>query len=103
MAANVELLPQARIDVAEAYAWYEQRVEGLGERFLSKVEDCLASVVAQPNLREVAHRSKLRVYRRALVERFPYAVFYAFEGDEVTVFAILHTSRDAKKWRRRLP
>jgi plasmid stabilization system protein ParE len=103
MAAKIELLPQARLDLAEAYDWYEQRGVGLGERFLSKVEDCLASIAAQPNLREVAHKSKLRVYRRALVERFPYAIFYSFDSDEVTVFAVLHTSRDSKKWRRRLP
>lgn len=103
MAAEVELLPQSRLDLAEAYAWYEKRSVGLGERFLSKVENCLTSVAAQPNLREMAHKSKLRVYRRALVERFPYAIFYAFEGDVVTVFAVLHTARDPKKWRRRLP
>src|SRR5688572_24835965 len=103
MAARVELLPQARIDLAEAYAWYEQRGAGLGERFLSNLDHCLSSIAAQPDLREVAHKSRIRVYRRGLVGRFPYAVFYAFDREVVTVFAVLHTSRDPRKWRRRLP
>ena len=41
-------------------------------------------------------------YRRALVRRFPYAVFYGYDGDAVTVQAVLHTARDPAKWRQRL-
>ncbi len=41
-------------------------------------------------------------YRRALVRRFPYAIFYEYTGGKVTVYCIFHASRDPKKWRNRL-
>lgn len=41
-------------------------------------------------------------YRRGLVRRFPYAVFYEYSSETVTVFAVLHTSLDPDKWRKRL-
>jgi hypothetical protein len=42
-------------------------------------------------------------YRRGLVRRFPYAVFYEYVEDMVTVYGIFHTSRNPDKWRQRLP
>ncbi|MFH1570139.1 MAG: hypothetical protein ABIL09_19255 [Gemmatimonadota bacterium] len=42
-------------------------------------------------------------YRRALVRRFPYAVFYECTANAVTILAVLHTARDPAKWRQRLP
>jgi len=38
MAADLILAPEAEFDLAEAYAWYEQRRVGLGEEFLSSVD-----------------------------------------------------------------
>ena len=45
----------------------------------------------------------LEDYRRALVRRFPYAIYYEYAGGTVTVYGALHTSRDPEKRRRRLP
>jgi hypothetical protein len=42
-------------------------------------------------------------YRRALIRRFPFAIFYEYAGTKVTVYAVFHTSRDPEKWRNRLP
>jgi plasmid stabilization system protein ParE len=41
-------------------------------------------------------------YRRGLVRRFPYAVFYEFIENSVTVYAVIHAARDPEKWRQRL-
>jgi plasmid stabilization system protein ParE len=41
-------------------------------------------------------------YRRSLIRRFPYAVFYERVETTVTIHAVLHTSRDPNKWRQRL-
>lgn len=38
--------------------------------------------------------------RRALLRRFPYAVYFALEGDAVVVVAVLHASRDPAGWQR---
>ncbi|MFC1835322.1 hypothetical protein ACFL2Q_11400 [Thermodesulfobacteriota bacterium] len=42
-------------------------------------------------------------YRRALMRRFPYTVFYDYEEDRLTVYGVFHTSRDPNKWRKRVP
>jgi plasmid stabilization system protein ParE len=39
--------------------------------------------------------------RRALVRRFPYAIFYKIEAAEIVVYAIFHGARDPRAWRRR--
>jgi len=41
-------------------------------------------------------------YRRALVRRFPYAVFYQRYETTAWILAVFHTSRDPNKWRQRL-
>jgi plasmid stabilization system protein ParE len=41
-------------------------------------------------------------YRRGLVRRFPYAVFYEHTEQRVVVYAILHTARDPLRWGERL-
>ena len=99
MAAELILAPEVEQDIAEAYAWYEARRAGLGEEFLSCVDACLATICRLPEMQAAVHEQ----YRRRFVRRFPYAVFYEYAAGTVTVYCILHTSRDPDKWRQRLP
>jgi plasmid stabilization system protein ParE len=98
MAAELIIAPEAEQDIAEAYAWYEGRRVGQGEEFLSCVDACIQAIRRTPQMHAVVHEG----YRRGLVRRFPYAVFYEHAGDTVTVYCVFHTSRDPKKWRQRL-
>jgi hypothetical protein len=41
MAAELILAPEAELDLAEAYDWYELRRIGLGEEFLGCVDACI--------------------------------------------------------------
>jgi plasmid stabilization system protein ParE len=98
MNAKLIIAPEVEHDLAEAYAWYEQRRLGLGEEFLSCVDACIQSVCRLPELHATVHKE----YRRALVRRFPYAVFYEYSEGTVTVYSVFHTARDPQKWRQRL-
>jgi hypothetical protein len=71
MAADFSLEPNAEIDLAEAYAWYELQRVGLGEDFLGCVDACIQSVRRMPKMNRCVYKE----YRRALVRRFPYAAF----------------------------
>jgi plasmid stabilization system protein ParE len=42
-------------------------------------------------------------YRRALMHRFPYAIFYKEEPDAIKIYAVSHTSQHPRKWRKQLP
>ena len=98
MAAELIVAPEAQQDLDSAYAWYEGQQPGLGEVFLSRVDACIQALLRRPEM----HPTVLEDYRRALVRRFPYAVFYEFSNDRVTVYTVSHTSRDPEKWRQRL-
>lgn len=98
MAAELIIVPEAQQDVDEAYGWYEDRRLGLGEEFLSCVDACIQTICRMPELHSKVHEE----YRRALVRRFPYAVFYEYTGAKVTVYSIFHTSQDPDKWHNRL-
>jgi plasmid stabilization system protein ParE len=99
MAAELIVAPEAEQDIAEAYAWYEGQRVGLGEDYLSCVDACIQAIRRTPEMHQIIHET----YRRGLVRRFPYAVFYEYANDTVTVYCVFHTSRDPDKWRSRLP
>jgi plasmid stabilization system protein ParE len=99
MAAELIIAPEAEQDVAEAYAWYERQRVGLGEDFMNSVDVCLHAICRTPEMHQKVHEE----YRRGLVRRFPYAVFYEYAGGTVTVYCVFHTSRDPNKWKERLP
>ena len=98
MAAELILAPEAEQDISEAYGWYENRRYGLGEDFLGCVDACIQQTCRAPELHAKVHEE----YRRVLVRRFPYAVFYEYAGEAVTIFCVFHTSRNPDKWRERL-
>ncbi len=74
MAARLIIAPETEQDVAEAYAWYEGKRAGLGEEFPSCVDACIEAIRRTPEMHAVVHEN----YRRGLVRRFPYAVFYEY-------------------------
>ena len=98
MSAELIIAPEAQQDVDEAYCWYEDRRPGLGEEFLGCLDACIQAICRTPDLHSIVHDE----YRRALVRRFPYAVFFECSADKITVYSIFHTSRDPKKWQSRL-
>lgn len=91
--------PEFEQDLTEAYAWYEDGRPGLGEEFLNCVDACIEAICRTPDMHAVVHEN----YRRGLVRRFPYAVFYEHVEGTVTIYGVLHTARDPAKWRQRLP
>jgi plasmid stabilization system protein ParE len=99
MVAKLIIAPEVEQDIGEAYAWYEARRAGLGEEFLSCVDACIQAICRMPEMYAIVYEN----YRRGLVRRFPYAVFYEYANKTVTVYCVFHNSRDPQKWRERLP
>jgi plasmid stabilization system protein ParE len=83
-------------DLAGAYTWYNEQRVGLGEEFLQLVEVSFDAIEQFPERFTRVHGE----VRRAMVSRFPYAVFYRIEPKRVVVLAVLHTARDPKLWPR---
>ena len=83
-------------DLATAFAYYEEQLEGLGERFLSTVDSTFDAIERYPEMFAKVHGD----VRRAIISQFPYAVFYRIEPKRVVVFRVLHTARDPRAWPR---
>ena len=82
--------PEAEQDLAAACSWYDRKRAGLGDEFL----DDAATVMRR--LGHDAERERLyyRSFRRTLLRRFPYKIFYQIIGDRVVVFRVLHAKQD---------
>ena len=98
MAVELIVAPEAGEDIAETYAWYESQRSGLGEEFLSCVDACIEKIRRAPTMYAILFDN----YRRALVRRFPYAIFYECSDHRLIIYAVFHNARDPNKWARRL-
>jgi plasmid stabilization system protein ParE len=97
MTAPVIYLAEAQADVDAAYATYEQRNTGLGERFLERLQHRVEAVRSNPEMYAVLHDG----VRAAPLRRFPYVVYYRWGADTVFVMAVLHGHRDPQVWKNR--
>src|SRR4051812_48459989 len=89
---HLEFHSDTAIDYDEAYSWYEERSEGLGERFLADVRDIINVIVANPEIFSV--KSK-KGYREAKLDDYPYTVAYKILRKRKVVFisSIHHQAR----------
>jgi plasmid stabilization system protein ParE len=89
---------EAAEDVMSARLWYDQSRAGLGDEFVVALEQVVQFITDHPDaFPEIAART-----RRALLQRFPYALYYRVAGDVIDVIACLHTRRSSDRWLRRV-
>ena len=98
MIEQVIYTEEADDDVVAHYHWYESREPGLGEDFLRCVEACVLGIQRHPRLYPVV----IDDFRRALVRRFPFEIFYEPTEDSIVVYSVFHSSQDPQKWQARL-
>lgn len=89
--------PEARVDALDAFAWYEERQAGLGVEFREALDRVVGRIAGLP----LAYPVQYRDLRRALVARFPYAVFFRVVDETVVIVAIVHGRMDSRRWRSR--
>lgn len=90
------LLP-ARQEFLDAMLAYDSVKSGLGGEFRAAVREAVARIQAYP---QAWHRLDDSI-RRCLVRRFPYAIIYAHDVDDLLVIAVAHMRREPSYWRTR--
>jgi plasmid stabilization system protein ParE len=88
------LRPEAATEISEAWEWYEARRAGLGAEFVTCVEAAIARAARLPEENPPTYGE----VRRALLRRFPYAVFYQVENGALLVLAVAHARRSPGYW-----
>lgn len=89
------LSDETRLDILEAFSWYESRRPGLGKDFELCLEAGFNQIQRDPLLFQKRYK-KLRIH---FIERFPYGIHYLIEENSVKVFGVFHTSRNPIRWK----
>ncbi len=88
---------EAKADIREARRWYAVRAAGLGAEYTRAVRAMLAAVERNPRQFPIARGE----VRRALLLRFPYALYFSPETERIVVIGCLHGRRDPQVWQSR--
>ena len=88
---------QARLEFLEAVAYYEAIQVGLGERFLQSVKSAVHLAASLP----FAGAAHTLGTRRIFLKKFPFAVVYRVDPDEILIFAVAHFKRKPGYWQKR--
>ncbi|WP_084185077.1 type II toxin-antitoxin system RelE/ParE family toxin [Desulfonatronum thiodismutans] len=93
----VRFRKEAETDIENASVWYEKQFLGLGHEFLDKIDESLDAIQNNPLMYPVVHRDT----RRALIGKFPFAIYYRILDGFIIVVAVMHGSRNPLCWKER--
>jgi toxin ParE1/3/4 len=99
--ANYGFHPDAFLEYAEATTFYvRERSPSVAQAFEVAVESAIKLIVATPDRWRVVEEPGIRRY---VFRRFPYVLYYRWDPEEkfVTIFAVMHCSREPGYWKRR--
>lgn len=97
MTYTLTIGPEAEVDIAGAYGYYQSCRLGLGSDFVLCVEEALERITRNP----LIYREIYSGVRRAMVHRFPYGVFFVVVEHRVIVLAVMGAARDPEHWQTR--
>ena len=72
---EIIIRPEARLDLLDAFNWYQEQRPGLGFDFKLCVDEVFSKLCTRPNIYKKVHKE----VRRAVTQRFPFGVFYLLE------------------------
>lgn len=87
----------AQEEFEDAVAWYDEQRRGLGEEFLKEVTEAIERAAEHP----LRYPLVLEGVRRAVLRRFPYAIYFRQRNDLLVVLAVFHGRRNPLVWKRR--
>ncbi len=87
---KLNILDTARDDLINGFYFYEQQQQGIGHYFLkslySDIEDLIATAGSHP-----IHYNK---FYRKLSVKFPYAIYYQTDNQNINVYAVLDCRKE---------
>ena len=78
----------------DSYEWYENRIEGLGNRFVGIIDKTIEFILLNPE----GYPEKSPPYREIVLNRFPYVLIYEFDKVKhiIYILHVFHTKRNPK-------
>ena len=94
----VRFLNPAEQEMLDAARYYELQAPGLGDGFLDKIDSAVQDIAENPKTWPILRFE----IRRRLRHRFPYALLYRVDPDEIVVLATMHLHRHPSYWINRI-
>jgi toxin ParE1/3/4 len=94
---NLLINPFAELELEEAKDWYNLQQDDLGERFVKEIEKTIIRITENP----FQFPKEIKQIRKAIVNDFPYSIFFYVADNLINVFAIFHSSRNPMIWKKR--
>ena len=94
---RLKVRPEAELDALEAASWYDGERAGLGMEFLGELRATFARIQDGPQRFPVVFQE----FRRAILRRFPFGVFFIVDTETAVVLAITHLRRHPSVWQKR--
>lgn len=90
---TIEISGKGKAELIDAWNWYENKQQGLGDRFILAFEKKLSVIIKNPT------RNVCRVegFRETLINKFPFLIIYFLHENSIIVSSVFHTSRNPKK------
>ena len=91
---EVNFISVAEREMLEAAEYYEDQSDGLGIAFLCEVHRASRDIARNPRRWPVVRDQT----RRRMLRRFPYAILYRINPDEIVGIAVMHLHRRPDYW-----
>lgn len=91
---EIALTPYAYSQIMEIRNLYNHKKHHLGEVFMMALEDKIYEMEENP----LQFNVKRNGFRHALLEIFPYQIFYDTENNPTTIVSVIHNSKDPSFW-----
>lgn len=96
MSYRIFVKEEAHHDIEEAYFYYEQQQQGLGEKFLAELEKRYADLSSHPKYYSYVANDSLHALRDVKLDTFPYFIIYEISGEDVIVYSVHLTHKKPK-------
>jgi plasmid stabilization system protein ParE len=93
---RVSFRPEAEAEALDTRAWYEGRRPGLGAEFRAALDETVERLAENPMQFPLVRGET----RRAILNRFPHAVYFRLDGNDIVVLAV-HGRQHPRRWQSR--
>ena len=94
MAYKFDILHQVKLEIIDAFDWYEKKQLNLGYDFVDEVEITLDDIKKHPKHFQIKHQNK---FREATVNRFPYLVIYQIIENTIVILSVFPSKDNPDK------
>jgi hypothetical protein len=95
MPYSIEIRPLAKLEIFEAFDWYDAQREGLGLEFLEGLDDFYKSLIRNP----FTYSFYDEPVRQGRLKRFPYTVVYEVIDLKIIIYSVFMIRQDPSKKR----